>query len=270
MSGGERSTGGREAVQIEGLGKTFPSGVRALHGVSLSVREGEFLVILGLSGSGKSTLLRCINRLIDPTDGRVFVFGTEITALSGSALRATRRQIGMIFQQFNLVRRHTVLDNVLSGALGRGHLVRSLFLSFAPEEVAFARACLERVGLGERGGERADRLSGGQQQRVAISRALMQRPRLILADEPVASLDPALRHSVMRHIEALNRDEGMTVICSLHDIDLVRRYATRIVALKDGRLVWEGLPDQLDAATFHAIYGEDAEPASNQSLEEAS
>lgn len=270
MSAAAQSTGGQEAVRIAGLGKTFPSGVRALDDVSLTVGEGEFLVVLGLSGSGKSTLLRCINRLIDPTDGRVFVFGTEITALSGSALRTSRREIGMIFQQFNLVKRHSVLDNVLSGALGRGHLLRSLFLSFAPEEVAFARACLERVGLGSRAGERADRLSGGQQQRVAISRALMQRPRIILADEPVASLDPALRHSVMRHIEALNRDEGMTVICSLHDIDLVRRYATRIVALKEGRLVWEGLPDQLDAATFHAIYGEDAEPASNQSLEEAS
>lgn len=262
------STNGQPAVRIENLGKTFPSGVRALDQVSLTVREGEFLVVLGLSGSGKSTLLRCINRLIDPSEGRVFVFGTEITALSGGALRASRRQIGMIFQQFNLVKRHSVLDNVLSGALGRGHLLRSLFLSFAPTDVAFARACLDRVGLADRAAERADRLSGGQQQRVAISRALMQQPRIILADEPVASLDPALRHSVMRHIEALNRDEGMTVICSLHDIDLVRRYATRIVALKDGRVVWEGLPDQLDAATFRAVYGEDAEPASNSSVEE--
>jgi phosphonate transport system ATP-binding protein len=157
---------------------------------------------------------------------------------------------------------------VLSGALGRGHLLRSLFLSFPPDEVAFAHACLERVGLGEKASERADRLSGGQQQRVAISRALMQRPRIILADEPVASLDPALRHSVMRHIEALNRDEGMTVVCSLHDIDLVKRYATRIVALKAGRLVWEGLPEALNPDTFRAIYGEDAEPASNASMEE--
>jgi phosphonate transport system ATP-binding protein len=179
-----------------------------------------------------------------------------------------RRRIGMIFQQFNLVKRHSVLDNVLSGALGRGHMVRSLFLSFTPDEVAFARSCLQRVGLLDRASERADRLSGGQQQRVAISRALMQRPEIILADEPVASLDPALRHSVMRHIEALNREEGMTVICSLHDIDLVRRYASRIVALKAGRLVWEGQPEHLDASTFREIYGEDAEPASNSSVEE--
>jgi phosphonate transport system ATP-binding protein len=260
----------QEAVRIEHLGKTFPSGVRALDDVSITVREGEFLVVLGLSGSGKSTLLRCINRLIDPSDGKVFIFGTEITALTGSALRAMRRRIGMIFQQFNLVKRHSVLDNVLSGALGRGHMVRSLFLSFTSDEVAFAQACLQRVGLADRAGERADRLSGWQQQRVAISRALMQRPDIILADEPVASLDPALRHSVMRHIEALNREEGMTVICSLHDIDLVRRYASRIVALKAGRLAWEGQPEHLDAATFREIYGEDAEPASNSSVEEES
>ena len=136
--------------------------------------------------------------------------------------------------------------------------------------MAVAPACLQRVGLADRAGERADALSGGQQQRVAIARALMQRPRLILADEPVASLDPALRHSVMRHIEALNREEGMTVLCSLHDIDLVRRYATRIVALKAGRLVWEGQPEHLDRATFREIYGEDAEPASNSSVEEES
>jgi phosphonate transport system ATP-binding protein len=260
---------GTVAVRVANLGKTFPSGTPALDEVSLEVREGEFLVVLGLSGSGKSTLLRCINRLIDPTQGRVVVFGTDITALAGSALREQRRQIGMIFQQFNLVKRHAVLTNVLSGALGRGHLLRTLFLSFTAEDLAFAMSCLERVGLADRAFERADRLSGGQQQRVAISRALMQRPRIILADEPVASLDPALRHSVMRHIESLNRDGGMTVICSLHDIDLVQRYATRIVALKAGRLVWEGLPAQLDKATFRAIYGQDAEPASNSAMDEA-
>jgi phosphonate transport system ATP-binding protein len=138
-----------------------------------------------------------------------------------------------------------------------------MMLSFSPEERDRAIACLERVGLGDRFTSRADALSGGQQQRVAIARALMQEPRLILADEPVASLDPALRHSVMRHIEALNRDEGMTVMCSLHDIDLVTRYATRMVALRDGRLVWEGVPDEFDQATFKEIYGEDAQPASN-------
>jgi phosphonate transport system ATP-binding protein len=251
------------AIRVEGLGMVYPGGVRALEGVSLEVHQGEFLAVLGLSGSGKSTLLRCINRLIDPTEGRVWILGEEITGARGARLRALRRQAAMIFQQFNLVRRHTVLTNVLSGALGRSPLLPSLVLSFSAEERERAIGCLERVGLGDRIASRADALSGGQQQRIAIARALMQEPRLILADEPVASLDPALRHSVMRHIESLNRDEGMTVVCSLHDIDLVTRYATRMVALRDGRLVWEGVPDEFDHATFKDIYGEEAQPASN-------
>jgi phosphonate transport system ATP-binding protein len=245
------------------MGMVYPDGTRALSGVDLEVAEGEFLAILGLSGSGKSTLLRCINRLVDPTEGRVWVFGDEITAASGGELRRLRRQMAMIFQQFNLVRRHTVLTNVLAGGLGRSPLVGSLLLAFGDEERRRAVACLERVGMADRASSRADALSGGQQQRVAIARALMQEPRLILADEPVASLDPALRHSVMRHIEALNREEGLTVLCSLHDIDLVERYATRLVALRAGRLVWEGVPAEFDQETFRHIYGEEAEPASN-------
>jgi phosphonate transport system ATP-binding protein len=257
------AAGRAAAVRIEGLGMVYPGGVRALEGIDLEVAEGEFLAVLGLSGSGKSTLLRCINRLIDPTEGRVWIFGEEITRLRGGQLRRLRRRVAMIFQQFNLVRRHTVLDNVLSGSLGRSRLLPSLMMSFAPSERERALANLERVGLEDRGGSRADALSGGQQQRVAVARALMQEPRLILADEPVASLDPALRHSVMRHIEALNRDEGLTVICSLHDIDLVERYATRMVALRDGRVVWSGSPAEFDRDTFRSIYGEDAEPASN-------
>ncbi len=251
------------AIRVENLGMVYPGGVRALEGVSLEVHAGEFLAVLGLSGSGKSTLLRCINRLIDPTEGRVWILGEEITGAKGARLREMRRQAAMIFQQFNLVKRHTVLTNVLSGALGRSPLLSSLLLSFPAEERQRAIAALDRVGLADRSTSRADALSGGQQQRVAIARALMQEPRLILADEPVASLDPALRHSVMRHIEALNRDEGMTVMCSLHDIDLVTRYATRMVALRDGRLVWEGVPAEFDKKTFKEIYGEDAQPASN-------
>ncbi len=256
-----------EAVRVEGVSKVFDPDVRALSNVSLEVEQGEFLVVIGLSGSGKSTLLRCINRLIDPTEGRIWLFGEEITGAEGAKLRALRTQIGMIFQQFNLVRRHTVLSNVLSGSLGRASLFGSLLLQYSEEERARAMAALERVGLGGRGGSRADRLSGGQQQRVAVARALMQRPRLILADEPVASLDPALRHSVMRHIESLNRDEGMTVVCTLHDVDLVQRYATRLVALRDGELVYEGGPGDFDSDTFRDIYGADAEPATGQLLD---
>ncbi len=249
---------GGVAVRVEGLGMVYPGGVRALSDVSLEVREGEFLAVLGLSGSGKSTLLRCINRLVTPTEGRIEVFGEDVTGAQGARLRRLRQSVAMIFQQFNLVRRHTVMDNVLAGALGRVPVAPSLFLRFSAAERAQALGCLERVGLADRADSRADALSGGQQQRVAIARALMQHPRAFLADEPVASLDPALRHSVMRHIEALNREEGLTVICSLHDLDLVTRYATRLVALRDGRLVWSGGPRQFDGATFREIYGEDA------------
>ena len=242
--------------------KVFPNGVRALDDVSLTVERGEFLVVIGLSGSGKSTLLRCINRLYDPTDGRIWLFGEEITSREGSELRRMRSDIGMIFQQFNLVKRHSVLTNVLSGALGRSSLVNSLFLRFSSEHRSEAQAALEQVGMADRGGSRADALSGGQQQRVSIARALMQEPKVILADEPVASLDPALRHSVMRHIEALNQDQGLTVVCTLHDIDLVQRYATRLIALRDGKLVYEGDPQGFDAETFRQIYGEEAETTS--------
>ncbi len=258
--------GARVAVRAVGVGMVFPDGTRALSEVDLEVREGEFLAVLGLSGSGKTTLLRCLNRLIDPSEGRIWIFDEEITAVEGAALRRLRSSVAMIFQQFNLIKRHTVLVNVLAGALGRASLASSLLLSFSRTEVEYARDCLRRVGLADRWVSRADALSGGQQQRVAIARALMQRPRLILADEPVASLDPALRHSVMRHIEALNREEGLTVLCSLHDVDLVARYATRLVALRDGRVVWQGSPDAFDRATFREIYGQDAEPASNTVL----
>lgn len=266
MSGAGAAAGGRVAVRVADLGVVFPDGTRALAGVDLEVREGEFLAVLGLSGSGKTTLLRSVNRLVDPTEGRVWIFDEEITALEGAALRRLRGSVAMIFQQFNLVRRHTVLANVLSGSLGRAGLLSSLMMSFPADERERAMDCLRRVGLDDRWGSRADALSGGQQQRVAIARALMQRPRLILADEPVASLDPALRHSVMRHIEALNRDEGLTVLCSLHDVDLVARYATRLVALRDGRLVWQGDPKEFDGETFREIYGHDAEPATGTVL----
>jgi phosphonate transport system ATP-binding protein len=261
-----REASSTAAVRLDGVGMVFPDGTRALDDVSLEVSDGEFLAVLGLSGSGKTTLLRCINRLIDPTEGRIWIHDQEITASSGTDLRRLRRQVAMIFQQFNLVRRHTVIANVLSGALGRAGLASSLLMSFPHTDRERALANLERVGLRDRWSSRADALSGGQQQRVAIARALMQEPRLILADEPVASLDPALRHSVMRHIEALNRDEGLTVVCSLHDVDLVARYATRLIALRDGRLVWDGVPADFDRDTFREIYGHDAEPASNTAL----
>ncbi|MBV9582306.1 MAG: phosphonate ABC transporter ATP-binding protein [Chloroflexi bacterium] len=244
-------------LRIEHLVKDYPGGVRALDDVSLEVRDGEFLVLIGLSGSGKSTLLRCINRLIEPTSGRILLDGVDVTAASGPDLRKIRRRVGMIFQQFNLVKRSTVLTNVLTGRLGYVSQWQALTAHFGEEDYRRALANLERVGLRERAQQRADRLSGGQQQRVAIARALMQEPGIMLADEPVASLDPATSHSVLRYLQQINR-EGMTVICSLHFLSLARTYGTRVIALKGGRLIFDGLPAEIDDQRFRAIYGEDA------------
>lgn len=246
-------------LEVRHLTKVFPNGTVALKDVSFTVADGEFLAIIGLSGSGKSTLLRCINRLIEPTSGQVIWNGIDITAASPRELRRIRRQIGMIFQQFNLVRRSSVLTNVLSGRLGYANPWLSLLHYFPPEDHQRALAALERVGIADKIHSRADQLSGGQQQRVGIARALMQEPKLILADEPVASLDPVLAHSILQYLEQLNRDEGITVICSLHFLDLVHRYATRVIGLKEGMLVFEGHPKELTRERFKEVYGEEAE-----------
>jgi len=260
--------GGREAVgsgagdpvlRVEHLTKVYEDGTRALSDVSFEVARGEFLVIIGLSGSGKSTLLRCINRLVAPTSGRVVVDGRDVTAASREDLREIRRGIGMIFQQFNLVRRASVLTNVLAGRLGYVPPAWSLANYFPAPVMDRAMRSLERVGIADKAFGRASALSGGQQQRVGIARALMQEPRLVLADEPVASLDPALSHSILKYLEALNRTDGITVLCCLHFLSLARRYGTRILALKDGRIVFEGRPGDIDEARFREIYGGDAE-----------
>ena len=246
-------------LQIQHLTKVYPNGTQALKDVSFEVPDREFLVIIGLSGSGKSTLLRCINRLIEPTSGKIIFDGEDITAAKGAEIRRIRRQIGMIFQQFNLVKRSSVMDNVLSGRLGYVRTFPSLVGLWSAEDHQRALDSLEQVGLAEKAYVRADSLSGGQQQRVGIARALMQEPRVMLADEPVASLDPVLAHTILRYLEQLNKERGITVLCSLHFLDLVHRYASRVVALKDGELVFEGTPDQIDDAQFKAIYGQEAE-----------
>lgn len=246
-------------LRVENLSKTFPDGTQAVKNVSFEVKDGEFLAVIGLSGSGKSTLLRCINRLIDPTAGRVVWDDIDITAAQGKELRRIRRQIGMIFQQFNLVKRSSVMINVLSGRLGYANPWTSLVHHFSPEDRQRAMTALERVGIEEKADNRADQLSGGQQQRVGIARALMQEPRLMLADEPVASLDPVLAHSILQYLELLNQQDGITVLCSLHFLDLVHRYATRVIGLKDGELVFDGLPSELTRERFKEVYGEEAE-----------
>lgn len=246
-------------LTIRRLTKVYDDGTQALRGVDLTVARGEFVAVVGLSGSGKSTLLRCINRLIDPTDGTVEVDGVDLTAAAGERLRAARRKIAMIFQQFNLVPRHSVLRNVLTGALGGKSAAAGMFGLFTPDERARARENLELVGITDKTNTRVEALSGGQKQRVAIARALMQDPVLLLADEPVASLDPATSHSVMKYLAALNRERGLTVLCNLHFLSLARRYGSRVIALKDGRLVYDGPPGEIDEARFKEIYGEDAE-----------
>ncbi len=245
-------------VRIEHLTKLYPDGTRALDDVSFEVHPGDFLVIIGLSGSGKSTLMRCINRLIEPTSGKIYIDDVEITALPVGELRKLRRQIGMIFQQFNLVKRSSVLTNVLAGRLGYVPAGWSLTNYFPSDLRLRAVESLTRVGIPEKAHTRADQLSGGQQQRVGIARALMQEPRLILADEPVASLDPATSHSVLKYIEEMNRRDGITVMCALHFLSLARRYGTRLIALKGGRIVFTGYPKDIDEARFREIYGEEA------------
>ena len=236
-------TGGREAprfqegggpgmLEVQNLTKVYGDGTVALKDVSFTVKPGEFLIIIGLSGSGKSTLLRCINRLIDPTEGRILWDGVDVTAAEGEDLRHIRRQIGMVFQQFNLVKRSSVLTNVLAGRLGYAATLPSLLHRFSAADRELAWKALDRVGIRDQARKQARELSGGQQQRVGIARALMQQPRMILADEPVASLDPVLAHSILGHLEKLNREDHITMLCSLHYLDLVQRYATRVIGLR--------------------------------------
>jgi phosphonate transport system ATP-binding protein len=245
-------------LKIENLTKIYDNGFKALDNISLEIPDGQFVAIIGLSGSGKSTLLRCINRLIDPTEGRILWNNLDITAATDDELRHIRRRIGMIFQQFNLVKRSSVMTNVLSGRLGYINPVFSLINYIPRQEKDRAMAALKRVGIADKADNRASALSGGQQQRVGIARTLMQEPELMLADEPVASLDPATSHSVMKYLVQLNKEDGITILCSLHFLSLARAYADRVVALKDGKIEFDGLPSEIDDERFKMIYGEEA------------
>lgn len=245
-------------LSVRDLIKVYPNGTRALDGVTLDIAKGEFVVLLGLSGSGKSTLLRCLNRLVEPTSGTVIFDGADVTAARGPELRRLRRRMGMIFQQFNLVRRTSVFGNVLAGRLGYRSSWRTITGRPTADDARRVFENLQRVGILEKAFGRADALSGGQQQRVGIARALMQEPDLMLADEPVASLDPATSHSVMKYLEEINKKDGITVICSLHFLSLARRYGTRVVALRGGKIAFDGLPAEIDERRFKEIYGEDA------------
>ena len=244
-------------LEISDLVKTYPNGLKALHGVSLTVDRPMVVAIIGSSGAGKSTLIRCVNRLVEPTAGRVVLNGTEITGLGRHGLRKARRRIGMIFQEYNLVERLTVMENVLSGRLGYVGFWRAYRRNYPPDDVAAAFEILDRVGLEGRENARADALSGGQRQRVGIARALMQRPELLLVDEPTASLDPKTSRQIMRLIVELAHERGTPVLINIHDVALAQTFADHIVGLRDGRVVFEDDADRLTPAVLTEIYGEE-------------
>jgi len=246
-------------LEINNLQKIYPGDVLALDNVSFKVEPGEFLAVIGLSGSGKSTLLRCINRLVEPTAGEIIWNGMDITQASQDEMLRIRRKIGMVFQHFNLVSRSKVITNVLAGRLGYVNPFMSILNRFPQKDIDLALQQLERVGITDQAYKRADELSGGQQQRVGIARAMVQEPEMILADEPVASLDPVLAHTIMQYLEQINKEEGVMILCSLHFLDLVHRYADRAIALNEGVLMFEGPPGEIDDEKFKEIYGKEAE-----------
>ncbi|NLO60538.1 MAG: phosphonate ABC transporter ATP-binding protein [Spirochaetales bacterium] len=244
-------------VSISNLVKKYPSGQEALKGVNLEVNANEILALIGPSGAGKSTLIRCVNRLVEPTSGKIIINGIDVCTLGYKALRMQRRKIGMIFQEYALVDRLTVMENVLSGQLGYTGTFKSIFRKFPPDVVDSAIKLLERVGLLDYVDSRADQLSGGQRQRVGIARALIQRPDLLLVDEPTASLDPKTARQIMRLIVELVIEYKLAVIINIHDVQLAQMFAQRIVGLRDGIVVYDGTPDQVDNSVLTEIYGEE-------------
>jgi phosphonate transport system ATP-binding protein len=243
-------------IEVAGLRVVLPPAAVILDGVDLTVRQGEFVVVLGPSGAGKTTLLRAINRLVEPTAGTIRVAGRAVTGAAAAELREARRRMGMIFQQFNLVRRASVIDNVLAGRLGYVPTLPSLAGRFPRADRELALACLGQVGLAAMAGRRADKLSGGEQQRVAIARALAQEPSVILADEPTASLDPALTGSIMDILRRINVERGLTLVVSQHQLETALAYASRIVGLRRGRVCFDGAPGDVTPAVADAIYGD--------------
>lgn len=244
-------------LRVESLTKTYATGDKALNGVSFDVPAGEVVGLIGPSGSGKSTLIRCINRLVEPSSGRVLLNDSDITRLGRGELRRTRRRIGMIFQEYALVERLTVMENVLSGRLGYVSFWRSLLRRFPQRDVDKAFALLARVGLTEQTDKRASALSGGQRQRVGIARALEQDPELLLVDEPTASLDPKTARQIMRLICEVCREQTLPAIISLHDVLLAKMFVDRIIGLRAGEIVFDGVPSKLNTTILTEIYGEE-------------
>ncbi|HSE94104.1 MAG TPA: phosphonate ABC transporter ATP-binding protein [Methylomirabilota bacterium] len=242
-------------LEVTALRKTYATGDAALRGVAFAIDRPEPVFVIGSSGAGKSTLLRCINRLVEPDGGSVKLDGVEITTLAGRALREARRAMGMIFQEFNLVERLTVMENVLSGRLGYVSAWRAWRRRFPPDAVEAAFRTLARVGLEGFENKRADALSGGQRQRVGIARALVQRPKILLVDEPTSSLDPRTSEAVMRLIVELAAEDGIPALVNIHDVPLARAFARRVIGLRDGVIVYDGPEAGLSAGALERIYG---------------
>ncbi|AYF07679.1 phosphonate ABC transporter ATP-binding protein [Bacillus paramobilis] len=246
-------------IEFRNVSKVYPNGTKGLNNINLNIQKGEFVVMVGLSGAGKSTLLRSVNRLHEITEGEIMIEGESITAAKGKGLRRMRRDIGMIFQSFNLVKRSTVLKNVLAGRVGYHSTLRTTLGLFPKEDLELAFQSLKRVNILEKAYTRADELSGGQQQRVSIARALAQEAKIILADEPVASLDPLTTKQVLDDLKKINEDFGITTIVNLHSIDLARQYATRIIGLHAGEIVFDGSVEEATDEKFAEIYGDVAQ-----------
>ncbi len=247
-------------VSFRAVGKRYPNGTHALRDISLDIAPGEFVSIIGPSGSGKSTLLRLVNRLIAATEGEVVVDGQDMARLRGAALRAQRRKVGMVFQNYNLVYRLSVLQNALHGRLGHLGGLRGLLGLYPEADKRRAFDLLVSLGLGPFGYVRAGELSGGQKQRVGIARAIMQDPKVLLCDEPIASLDPASAKTIMDTLRDETRRRGLACLVNLHQLDVARKYSTRIVGLRKGRLVFDGKPETLDTAAVARIYGAEGAP----------
>ncbi len=255
-------------LQLDKLTKTYATGDQALKAVSIEVPKGQVLALIGPSGAGKSTLIRCINRLVEPTSGAVILNGENITRLGAGKLRKARRRMGMIFQEYALVERLTVMENVLSGRLGYVGFWRSLFRKFPQDDVDEAFRLLDRVGLLEMLDKRADELSGGQRQRVGIARALIQRPDLLLVDEPTASLDPKTSRQIMRLICELCLERDLAAIINIHDVALAQMFVQRIIGLKLGALEFDGTPTDMTADVLTSIYGEEDWEATIENVDE--
>ncbi len=241
-------------LSVRDLQKVYPDGTKAIKGMSFDIMSDERVAIIGRSGAGKSTLLRCLNQLIPATSGEVTFLDQSVTRASGGAVRRIRRQIGIIFQQFHLVDRVSVIDNVLHGRLGYMNALQGAFGLYSSVDRKRAEALLERVGLGDKANQRADALSGGQQQRVAIARACMQNPKLMLADEPIASLDPVTAITIMDMLTQLTTEQNIPLIVNLHQVDVAKTYATRIIGVRAGEIVYDGTPDDLTEEMLNWIY----------------